>query len=108
MTLVVLLMALAAPNPNSLDAPRKSYATCIKAFETQSLAAKVEPAAYATALKGACTAEAAALVKALIAYDVAMGSKRAAAAANAEIDVADYSSTSEERYRVQFTASKPK
>ncbi len=108
MMLVVLLMALASPNPSSLDAPRNAYATCIKSFEKQSLAAKVEPAAYSAAIKDACTIEAAALATALVAYDVAMGDKRATAAANAASDVADYVLTSEERYVTQHAASKPK
>ena len=59
----------------------------------------MDAAAYGTALKGACTAEAEALAKALTDYDVAMGTKRAAAAATAASDVADYMLTSEERFR---------
>ena len=104
--LVVMLLALAAPNPRALDVPRKAYAACIRGFETKSLAAKMDPAAYATALKDSCTAEAAALARALTDYDVAMGSKRAAAAATAESDVADYRMTSEERFRDMITLAK--
>jgi hypothetical protein len=104
--LVLLMLALAAPNPHALDPPRKAYSACIRAFETQSMAAKMDAAAYATALKGACTAEAEALARALIAYDVAMGGKRAAAAATAESDVADYRLTSEERFRDLMTPAK--
>jgi len=96
---VAMMLLLAAPNPHSLDAPRKAYQECIKQFETKSLAAKMDAAAYSTALKGACTAQAAALAKVLIEFDVAMGGKRAAAAATAESDVADYRLTSEERFR---------
>jgi hypothetical protein len=103
--LVMMMLALAAPNPHALDAPRKAYSTCIRGFEAKSLAAKMDAAAYSTALKGSCTAEAAALAQALIAYDVAMGGKRAAAAATAESDVADYRLTSEERFRDLMTAS---
>ena len=73
MLVTMMMLALAAPNPHSLDAPRKAYAACIKEFETKSLDAKMDAAAYAAALKGACTAEAAALAKALTDYDVAMG-----------------------------------
>ena len=104
--LVMMLLALAAPNPHALDAPRKAYSACIRAFETKSLAAKMDAAAYATALKGSCTAEAAALAKALIDYDVAMGGKRASAAATAESDIADYRTTSEERFRDMMTPAK--
>lgn len=95
----VLALALAAPNPASIDAPRKAFATCLKTFESNQMKAKVDAAAYATAVKGACPTEAQALSDALIKYDVAMGTKRANAQTNAERDVDDYRLTSEERYR---------
>ena len=44
-------------------------------------------------------AEAAAFTAALVAFDVAMGTKRAAATANAARDLEDYQLTSVERYR---------
>ena len=105
--LVAMMMLLAAPNPHSLDAPRKAYAACVKQFETKSLAAKIDAAAYSTALKGACTSEAAALTKALVDFDVGTGTKRAAAAATAESDVADYRLTSEERFRDMTAPATP-
>jgi hypothetical protein len=103
MLIAMMMLALAAPNPSKLDTPRKAYQTCLKAFETASIAAKMDAAAYANALKGACTAEAGALAKALTDYDVAMGTKRTAAAATAASDVADYMLTSEERFRDMVT-----
>ena len=96
---LVMAFALAAPNPASLDAPRRAYATCLKSFETNQLKAKVAPEAYEAAIKAACQAEAAALTEALIRYDVAMGTKRPAAMSNAERDIEDYRLTSVERYR---------
>ena len=99
----VLALALAATNPSSIDAPRKAFATCLKSFETNQMNAKIDAAAYATAVKGACPAEAQALTDALIRYDVAMGTKRASAMANAGRDVDDYRLTSEERYRDMTT-----
>jgi hypothetical protein len=104
--LIAMMMLLAGPNPHSLDAPRKAYAACVKEFESKSLAAKMDPAAYSGALKGACTAEASALAKALIDFDVGTGTKRAAAAATADSDVADYRLTSEERYRDMVAPAK--
>ncbi len=99
MLVTIIALAVAAPNPRTLDAPRKAYSACIRQFETRSLAAKMEPAAYSEAIKGACPAESAALTRALVDFDIAMGSKRAAAASNAAIDVGDYLVTSDERYR---------
>lgn len=105
MLVTLMMLAMAAPNPSMLNAPRKTYSACIKQFEDKSVAAKMELAAYTTALKGACSVEAAALAKALIDYDVAMGGKRSSAAANAESDIADYRLTSEERYRDMMPTS---
>lgn len=104
--LVTMMLAMAAPNPHALDNPRKAYVACIKGFETKSVAAKMDTAAYSTALKDNCATEGAALAKALTEFDVAMGGKRASAAATADSDVADYRQTSEERYRDLMTPAK--
>lgn len=98
MITLALALAMAAPNPSAIVAPRRAYATCLKTFEANSLKAKVSTAAYSTAVKSACPTEAAALIQALVAFDVAMGTKRAAANANAQRDLDDYILTSEERY----------
>jgi hypothetical protein len=95
----VLALALAAPNPAMIDAPRNAFRACLKTFESNQMRAKVDASAYATAVKTACPTEAQALTDALVKYDVAMGNKRASAAANAERDLEDYRLTSEERYR---------
>jgi len=99
MITLVIALALAAPNPSSIDAPRKAFASCLKTFESNQLRAKVDAVAYATAVKSACQAEAQALTDALVRFDVAMGTKRASATANAQRDLDDYRLTSEERYR---------
>jgi hypothetical protein len=104
---VAMLLLVASPNPQALVAPRKAYAACIKAFETKSLEAKMTPVAYSSAVKSACQAEAAAFINALIAYDVAMGGKKATASAGAASDVADYVLTSEERYK-ELTDTSPR
>lgn len=99
MVTFLLVLALAAPNPSSIDAPRNAFRACLKTFETNQMKAKVDAAAYADAVKAACPTEAQALSDALIKYDVAMGTKRASALSNAQRDVEDYRLTSEERYR---------
>lgn len=95
----VLALALAAPNPASIDAPRRAFQACLKSFEGNQMKAKVAPDAYAAAVKAACPSEAQALTDALVRFDTAMGTKRPAAMANAERDLDDYRLTSEERYR---------
>lgn len=99
MVTFLLALALAAPSPSSIDAPRNAFRACLKTFETNQMKAKVDAAAYADAVKAACPTEAQALSDALIKYDVAMGTKRASAQSNAQRDVEDYRLTSEERYR---------
>ena len=99
MITLTIALALAVPNPSSIDAPRRAFAACLKGFEAKSLQEKLAAPAYAESVKSACPSEAAALTKALVAFDIAMGTKRAAAAANAERDLGDYRLTSEERYR---------
>ena len=108
MMLVVLMLPLAGPGPQTIDQPRKQSAACVKRFETSSLKARMDVAAYTAAVKTACPDEAAALTKALVAYDVGMGTKRSEAASNAAIDVNDYVESSLERYQATVDASKPK
>jgi hypothetical protein len=100
----VLALALAAPNPTSIDAPRHAFAACLKSFETNQMKAKVAADAYSAAVKAACPAEAQALTDALVKFDVAMGTKRPSALSNAQRDIDDYRLTSEERYRDNMTA----
>jgi hypothetical protein len=95
----VLALALAAPNPTAIDAPRRAFASCLRSFESNQVKAKVAVDAYSTAVKAACPAEAQALQDALVRFDVAMGTKRASALSNAQRDVDDYRLTSEDRYR---------
>lgn len=99
MFMLVMTLAVAAPNPATLVAPRKAYATCLKAFENKSAADKMTPEAYAEAIKAACAEEKTAFMTALVKYDIAMGSKRAAAEANAQRDVEDYWIESQERFK---------
>nr|WP_294849499.1 hypothetical protein [uncultured Sphingomonas sp.] len=97
MIALTLALAFAAPNPATLTAPRKAYEACLKDFEKKSVAAKMAKADYSVAVKAACPTESQALVNALVAFDVGMGTKRAAAEENAKMDVADYWAESEER-----------
>ena len=107
MLMIMMTLALAALSPRTLDAPRKAFAACLKDYETRSLAANTDAVAFAAGLGAICTAEGDTLARALVAYDIAMGGKRASAAANAASDVADYRLTSDERYRDLVPPAKP-
>lgn len=97
MILLTMALVIAAPNPATLNAPRKAYEACLRSFEAKGISDKMSKDTYSVAVKEACPAEAQALVNALVAYDTAMGSKRAAAEANAKLDIADYWTESAER-----------
>ena len=98
--MLVLLLAMAgAPSASSINAPRRALSQCLKAFETDSLAKKVPAADYLAGAKASCAAEATTLKNALIAFDVAMGTKRASAISNAQTDLDDYYATSNDRYQ---------
>jgi len=99
MLMLAVALAVAAPNPDSLIAPRKAYAACLKAFENQSATDKVTPEAYNEAVKSACATEMGSFKAALVKYDMAMGAKQAAAQANAQRDVEDYWAESPERFK---------
>ena len=97
--LLFLLALYGGPNPATIDQPRRNFAACVKAFEKTSLTAKMMPDDYAKAVRASCPGEAAALKKALVTFDVGMGTKRAAADSNAQTDMEDYFINSEDRYR---------
>jgi len=99
MFVLVLALAAGAPNPATLVAPRKAYVACLKTFETKSASDKLTPEAYAEAIKTACPSEKTAFMGALVSFDVGMGTKRAAAEANAKRDVEDYWVESQERFK---------
>ena len=97
--LVLLLAMAAAPSASSIDAPRRAFSQCIRKFESDSLAKKLPAAEYLAAVKASCPTEASSLRNALVSFDVAMGSKRASASANAQTDLDDYYATSNDRYQ---------
>ncbi|QNN64493.1 hypothetical protein H9L12_09215 [Sphingomonas rhizophila] len=97
--LFAMMALVMGANPATINKPRQDFAACIRAFETKSREGQMSAADYESGVKAACSTEAAALTKALIAYDMAMGGKRANAVANAASDVDDYRITSVERYR---------
>lgn len=99
MIVTSLLMAVATPNPASLTAPRQAYAACLRQFEASQRSQKLTADNYQTAAHQACPSERAGFVKALVAYDTSMGTKRPSAEANAQLDIDDQIAGSVERYR---------
>jgi hypothetical protein len=50
----VLALALAAPNPASIDAPRHAFQACLKSFESNQLRAKIAADASFRRGEGSC------------------------------------------------------
>lgn len=99
MVLSVLFLALAAPNPASLNSPRQAYVSCLRSFEAAKRTTQMTVDAYAAEAKSACAGERDSYRSAMVAYDTAMGAKKAEAASNADLDIEDYVMGSVERYR---------
>ena len=97
--MLFVIMALAAANPATINKPRQDFAACIRAFEKKSAKDKLTVDAYGAGVKSACAAEADRLTQALVAYDMAMGGKRASAMSNAASDVDDYRVSSMDRFK---------
>ena len=97
--LFVIMALAAAANPATINKPRQDFAACIRAFEEKSVKDKLTPDAYGAGVKSACASEADRLTQALVAYDMAMGGKRASAMSNAAADVDDYRVSSMDRFK---------
>ena len=97
--LFVIMAWAAAANPATINKPRQDFAACIRAFEEKSAKDKLTADAYGVGIKTACASEADRLTQALVAYDMAMGGKRASAMSNAASDVDDYRLSSVDRFR---------
>lgn len=75
--LVAMAMMMAQGDP--VDAPRKSFNTCLTKFTNDSLEAKKEPTDFAKAASDACTTEKAALMSAMVKSEMQYGGKQAEA-----------------------------
>ncbi len=109
MTSTVLAMLLLYAAPNATSESREAYARCLKDFVRKSAEAKMEPAAFNSAIATACKDKEALLKTALNRDNAATGMKAAAADKNSSEQIADYLSMAKEDYRYGFEdAAKPK
>lgn len=93
---------MAAPPTGPTAQPRKAYSKCINEVVKKSLDQKVPPSSFGGTLGGACQAEAAALRDAVIAQELAIGSKRTEAEEMARDEVLDYQLNATEMYSEYF------
>jgi hypothetical protein len=92
-------MLLAAPSPDGVAAARREYSSCLSAFMKTALKEKMEPAAFDSAVATACTPKEQAFRASSVSFDVAVGTKRAAAEETATMDVQDMLANVKELYR---------
>ncbi|QAY75956.1 hypothetical protein [Sphingosinicella sp. BN140058] len=98
-TLVTVLALAAAPaSPGASVQARKAYSMCLQKVIKAKTADKMSSDAFAAEAKSSCATEEAALVKSLVDYDVATGSKRAEAEENAKLQAADYLAGASDTY----------
>ncbi|PSJ43008.1 hypothetical protein [Allosphingosinicella deserti] len=98
-TLVTALaLAAAPPTPGASVQARKAYSACLQKLIKAKTEAKLDANAFAAEAKTGCAAEEAALVKSLVDYDIAMGSKRVDAEDSAKLQVEDYLAGASDTY----------
>ncbi|WP_265569968.1 hypothetical protein [Sphingomicrobium nitratireducens] len=93
-----LAMLMLAPDPSVLVAPRKAFEECLADVEASHKKDDTPPRGYASAVDMACKGQEAMLVKALVDFDVANGTKRAEAKDYATMDIEDYRDRAKMRY----------
>lgn len=90
----------------SIAAPRQDFTDCLKKASQQAAAQQVSPDQYSAFASQQCSASAASLKSALIAFDTKNGIKRARAAEDAQLQLDDYLAMSAEKYEAK--APRPK
>lgn len=81
---------------------RKNFSSCLSRFSKANADAKLDPAAFKTGAKAACTAEEAAFRKAAVDYDVKMRISRREAEEGADLQIEDYFANMADSYQVQY------
>src|SRR4051812_42504876 len=98
-----MIVAAAAPSPAPSMQARKAYSLCLQKVIKDKTEARLNADAFAAEAKTACAAQEAALVSALIAYDVGMGSRRADAEESAKAQVEDSLANASDAYTTYTT-----
>jgi hypothetical protein len=90
----------------SIAGPRQDYSDCLKKAGVQAEAQQVAPDQFSAFAKQQCAASGASFKAALMAFDIKNGIKRSQAASDADLQLEDYLSVSQEKYqaRVKFSA----
>ena len=90
----------------SIAAPRDKFADCLEAASRQASAQQIAPDQYGAFANQQCSAHAASFKRAIVAFDVKNGVKRAQAESEAQLQVDDYVAMSAEKYASRAPKSK--
>ncbi|MEO8619278.1 MAG: hypothetical protein ABI412_07930, partial [Sphingomicrobium sp.] len=82
----------------TINAPRSAFVACLRDASGKAESQKIAVDAYQGFLDTACSAQAASLKSALVAFDVKNGIKRATAESDAQAQIDDYHAMSKEKY----------
>jgi hypothetical protein len=106
-SVLAFTLAAAAAAPDNTGSARKAYGACLDTFIIKGLDDKLEPDAFDTAVKAACTDKAEALRRAAVSAAVAAGRKSRDAEQMVAGDVEDYQINAKEMFR-EYKASNTK
>lgn len=91
----------------TINAPRGAFVACLKDASGKAESQKVAVDAYQEFISSTCSAQAASLKSALVAFDVKNGIKRATADSDAQAQLDDYYAMSKEKYEHKTGRAKP-
>ena len=93
-----LALAAGAPSPAASGQARKAYSVCIQKVIKDKTEAKLSADAFGAAVKTDCASQESAFTKAVVAYEMGMGSKRADAEESARSQVEDTLANASDTY----------
>ena len=98
-------LAVTAMQSEAANQARVAYSNCLRTFMRTSLEARMEPAAFETAMGTQCMTQATAYRSAMVARDQRAGGSRARAEEDAQIMIDDTKANVLEYYRDYFTSN---
>ena len=96
------LLLLVAADPS---APRKAYSACLVQFVQTSAQKKITAEQFDAELATACTSEEQSFRRSVVSSDVSRGISRKTSEQGVSDEIADYRSTTKDRYRSTISAS---
>jgi hypothetical protein len=102
------VISLAAVQNSAASSARSAFGQCVQTAAADAKKKDVPLEGLVAHLRQSCEADAGKLKGALVSFDVKNGVKKAQANEDADLQLEDYYSAQEERYRYEIAARKPK